>query len=182
MRRRIRPVRRPSRYEPGKGELSDAGPLRGPVSRRAAGASTPRDRLLRKIRSDENTRGAHRTARPRETAPRRLSSKTMLRTRNASPPTAPVSRTPPVLSEVRRTAAVRPMIPDGPDSAPYVPVPMVSPAAGIYSSSQSEPSLRSLTRIPAAASPSRMRSEAAQSFAARALRRSSSSISTRGVM
>ena len=125
---------------------------------------------------------SHRTARPRETAPRRLSSKTMLRTRNASPPTAPVSRTPPVLSEVRRTAAVRPMIPDGPDSAPYVPVPMVSPAAGIYSSSQSEPSLRSLTRIPAAASPSRMRSEAAQSFAARALRRSSSSISTRGVM
>ncbi len=50
-----------------------------------------------------------------------------------------------------------------------------------YSSSQSVPSLRSLTRMPAAASPSRMRSEAAQSLAARAFRRSASSISTSGV-
>ena len=39
----------------------------------------------------------------------------------------------------------------------------------------------SYTHLPAAASPSRIRSEAAQSFAARAFRRSSSSISTSGV-
>ena len=50
-----------------------------------------------------------------------------------------------------------------------------------YSSSQSLPSLRSLTRIPAAERPSRMRSDVAQSLAARALRRSSSSSSTSGV-
>ena len=50
-----------------------------------------------------------------------------------------------------------------------------------YSSSQSEPSLRSLTRMPAAVSPSRIRSEVGQSFAALACWRISSSISTSGV-
>lgn len=156
--------------------LSEAPFLGVPPARRP-----PRDRLLREIRSDENTRGVPPNSPPAgDCAPTPLledyapHAKRIPTDRSGFPSASGPLRGPP--------DGRRPMIPDGPDSAPYVPVPMVSPAAGIYSNSQSEPSLRSLTRIPAAASPSRMRSEAAQSFAARALRRSSSSISTRGVM